>query len=409
MQERAIEPPEPPAPPAPPTASDRAGNPSELAAWLRLAAVPGLGPVTAGRLLGRFGTPAQLFAADPDALAALIPLRVATALLARPDAAVAAQIERSLAWAAQPGHHLVPRDDPRYPPLLRATADPPLVLHAQGRIDLLGAPQVAIVGSRHASAQGRLHARAMARDLALAGVTVTSGMALGIDAAAHEGALEGAGSTVAVIGTGCDQVYPPAHRGLAARIVEAGLMVSEFPLGTAPLAGNFPRRNRIIAGLARGVVVIEAAARSGSLITARLALEEGRDVCAMPGPVHAPLARGCHRLIKDGAALVEDATDVLAVLALEPVGAIPPQADRSDRARTTATASHPARAALDAEPARVLAVLAQCEHADPAPPDFDRLAAVSGLPAADLAGVLLELELGHRITRLAGGRYQGLE
>jgi len=378
--------------------------PAELAAWLRLADVPGLGPILAGRLLTHFGSPAHLFAADPDALTALLPARVATALLARPDAALQERIEAALAWAEQPGHHLLHRHDPRFPRLLRETADPPLLLYAHGRIDLLDAPQVALVGSRHASVNGQHQARRMAAELSAAGFTVTSGMAQGIDAAAHDGALQGAGSTIAVVGTGIDQVYPRVHRELAARIVEAGLMLSEFPLGSAPVAANFPRRNRVIAGLARGVVVIEAAARSGSLITARLALEEGRDVCAMPGPVQAPLARGCHRLIKEGAALVEDAADVMAALGLVP--RIPHAADwRNAALPAGATRSTVASAPLAGAPAQLMALF----EADGALPlEFDRLCAHSGLPAASLAGALLELELAQRITRLAGGRYQRL-
>lgn len=359
--------------------------------WLRLAATPGVGAILAHRLLDRFGLPAHIFAAPVAELAQCVGPALAAHLLTAPDAGQQDLIARARAWAAQPGHHLLTLIDPRYPAQLLEIADPPLVLYAVGRIDLLAAPQWALVGSRRATPHGLRHARQFALALAQAGLTITSGLAHGIDGAAHAGALEGAGSTVAVIGTGCDLCYPPAHRDLARRIAEDGLIVSELPPGTPPAAGNFPRRNRIIAGLARGVLVVEAAARSGSLITARLAAEQGREVGALPGSPTAMLARGCHQLIKDGAALVEEPADILALLGWP--------AARHGAPQPGAVATTPA---LDGTAARLFTLIG------PDPVGFDQLVVHSGLAPEGLAGHLLELELGERITRLPGARYQRL-
>lgn len=363
-----------------PAVPDRA----RLTAWLRLASTPGLGTTGLQALLDRFGSPAAIFAAPPDALAAHVRRNLADALAAPPDAPLAALIERTLEWAAQPGHHVLTLDDSRYPQRLLDGGAPP-VLYALGRIDLLQAPQVAIVGSRKASPQGALHARQFAAELSAAGLTITSGLAYGIDAAAHEGALCGAGSTVAVIGTGIDRVYPPAHHGLTQRIAESGVVVSEFPLGTPPVASNFPRRNRLIAGLARGVLVVEAAARSGSLITARLAAEQGRDVYAIPGSIQSDLARGCHQLIRAGAALVESAADVLAELGWTDIPAAP---------------AAPAAPATDPDP---LLDLLGGETLR-----FDELALRASLPADVLTTRLLLLELTGQVARLPGDRFQRL-
>jgi DNA processing protein len=278
-------------------------------------------------------------------------------------------------------------------------ADPPPLLYAIGRIDLLAQPALAIVGSRSATQQGAATAESFAAGLARAGLTVVSGLALGIDAAAHRGALKAAadgarGSTIAVVGTGIDLVYPASNRPLTEQIRREALVLSELALGTPAIAHNFPRRNRLIAGLARGVLVVEAALRSGSLITARLAAEQGREVFAIPGSIHSPVAKGCHRLIKDGAKLVESVQDILEELRLE-AGAIA----ASDAAATMQTATH---ADLPAAQAGVLAALGH----DPV--DLDQLAQRTQRPAGELTALLLELELAQHVERLPGNRYQRL-
>jgi DNA processing protein len=271
------------------------------------------------------------------------------------------------------------------------------LLYAKGRLELLRRPAIAIVGSRNATAQGIANAEAFARSLSAAGYVIVSGQALGIDTAAHRGALGGEGSTIAVIGTGADIVYPARNHDLAHAIARDGLILSEFPLGTPALAQNFPRRNRIISGLSRGVLVVEAALRSGSLITARLAGEQGRDVFAIPGSIHSPLSKGCHTLIKQGAKLVDSAQDVLDELGGPAVAASAGQA-------RGAFAPEPASAAPD--DADVSAVVTAMGYDAVG---FDALLERSGLAAERLAALLLELELAGRVSPLAGGKYQRLE
>ena len=283
----------------------------DIADWLRLAGVPGLGPQRQRDLLAAFGLPVHIFAASRNALAAVVGGEAASAVLATPPDAA---IERTLAWAAEPDSHILTLGDPAYPHSLFDIADPPVLLYVKGDPALLSRPGIALVGARSSTAGGEANAEAFARALAGHGLVVVSGLALGIDAAAHRGALAagsaGAG-TVAVIGTGIDRIYPARNATLAREIAASGAIVSEFALGTPPLPHNFPRRNRLIAGLAEGVLVVEAALGSGSLITARLAAEHGREVYAIPGSIHSPLSRGCHRLIRDGAKLVETAEDVI--------------------------------------------------------------------------------------------------
>ena len=276
-----------------------------LACWLALHRTPGVGPVTFARLLTQFTDPEAVFTKLNTA--ENISARTRSALL-EPDWN---QIEQDLAWFDEPDRHIITLQDPRYPALLKQIADPPSLLFVQGDVDLVSQWQIAIVGSRNPSASGRDTAYEFARYMAQMGLTITSGLAMGIDAAAHQGALAGQGKTIAVIGTGLDRVYPAKHRDLAHDIASAGAIVSEFALGTAPRAENFPRRNRIISGLSLGTLVVEAALQSGSLITARMALEQGREIFAIPGAIHNPLARGCHQLIRDGAKLVETAQDIL--------------------------------------------------------------------------------------------------
>jgi DNA processing protein len=360
---------------------------AERAAWLRLTATAGLGPRTARHLLSSFGLPDAIFAAGPEALRRAVPEPLAQLLAAAPTPEVQSLIDATEHWlAASPQHALVTLADAAYPQLLLATADPPPVLYAVGRLELLQRPSLAIVGSRNATRQGVLHAEAFAAALARSGVTIVSGLALGIDAAAHRGALDADSDagTIAVVGTGVDAIYPASNRALTHRIRAEGLVLSEFALRTPAIAHNFPRRNRIIAGLARGVLVVEAALRSGSLITARLAADAGREVFAIPGSIHSPLARGCHRLIREGAKLVESAQDIAEELGL-------------DRPATAAEA--PATTGPHAE------LLDLLGH-DPV--DLDTLAQRSGRDAATLAADLLELELAQDVERLPGNRYQRL-
>ncbi len=310
-----------------------------------------------------------------------------------PGHADPAGIERDLAWLAAPGRTLLTLDDPRYPPQLAAVPGCPPALFVLGDPAVLSLPQLAIVGSRAATAAGRETAFEWASVLGAAGLAITSGLAIGIDAAAHRGAMDAGGVTIAVCGTGPDRIYPEEHAALAGKIAERGALVTEFPTGSGPHAHHFPQRNRLMSGLARGVLVIEAAARSGSLITARLAGEQGRDVMAVPGSIHNALARGCHRLIKDGAALVESPEDVLAALGL------PPLAMRmNSRMDATDDGENPA-GRLDSGAEIMLNALGF------GPADLDRLVERTGLAAATAVSTLQMLELAGRVESLAGGRY----
>jgi DNA processing protein len=351
--------------------------------WLRLTLVPGVGGETRRHLLKTFGLPETVFAAGLSTLRGAVGIPLADQLLAHD---CDAQIAAAMAWAEQPGNSIITLADAEYPRTLLTTADPPVLLYVKGDVALLNRPGFAIVGSRNATKQGEMNAEAFAAALSGAGLTVISGLALGIDAAAHRGGLAAKGSTIAVIGTGADRIYPSGNEVLARLIAESGAIVSEFPLGTSPLAANFPRRNRLIAGLARGCLVVEAAERSGSLITARLAAETGLDVFAIPGSIHSPLSKGCHKLIKQGAKLVESAQDILEELRWEAV--VAPVPDRPDPD--------------DADNARLIEAIGY----DPV--DLETLAGRTGLTAEQLLAVLLPLELDGRISQLPGGRYQRL-
>jgi DNA processing protein len=355
-----------------------------LASWLKLALTPGIGPATLRRVLRQFGLPHEVLARPRRELEGFL----APEVLARLQSdELEALVARALAWAAEPAHRIVTLADDDYPKLLLEIPDPPALLFAAGRAELLARPALAIVGSRNATPQGEANASAFARSLSASGLTIVSGLALGIDAAAHRGGLAAAGSTIAVLGTGIDVVYPQRNAALAAQIAEQGLLLSEFPLGTAPAAHHFPRRNRLISGLARGCLVVEAALASGSLITARAAAEQGREVFAIPGSIHSPLAKGCHALIKSGAKLVESADDVLAELS----GFRP-----SGYAATTKEPPAPPEAGL----------LAHMGH-DPV--DVDSLCSRAGMSAEQVSSELLRLELDGRVTALPGGLYQRLE
>ena len=360
-----------------------------LASWLQLALTPGLGPATLQRMLRQFGLPHAALARKRAELGAFTTPAVLAAL---DSEAVAQAVARTLAWAAQPGHSVITLADEAYPKLLLEIPDPPALLYARGRVDLLAGAALAIVGSRNATQQGEANAEALAKALSSAGFTIVSGLALGIDAAAHRGGLAGAGSTIAVLGTGIDVVYPSRNASLAAEIAERGLLVSEFPLGTAPAAQNFPRRNRLISGLARGCLVVEAALASGSLITARAAAEQGREVFAIPGSIHSPLAKGCHALIKAGAKLVESAEDVLAELS----GFRPSGYASTTLASTT-------KELPETQDAGLLA------HMGHDPVDVDALCSRAGMSAEQVSSELLRLELDGRVAALPGGLYQRLE
>lgn len=369
----------------------------DLEAWFRLAHAPGVGRSAARALLAAFGSASAVLAAPPAARRAVVPERVAAALeqvaLEQADALQAVQ-----RWLAEdPAHQVITLGDTRYPPALLQTADPPVLLYADGDPTVLARPSIAIVGSRHATPAGLQHARAFAQELAAAGWTVVSGLARGIDAAAHEGALQGQGLTAAVVGTGLDTVYPTAHRALARRIADRGVVISEFAPGTPPLAAHFPQRNRIIAGSCAGVLVVEAALQSGSLITARMAAEAGREVFALPGSIDSPQSRGCHALIKQGAKLVETLEDILDELA--PGGAARrPSGDVADRDGTLDREEADEGGAAASDP-----VLRALGH-DPA--TLDALCARLGWPVPELSARLLELELRGDVARLPGGLYQ---
>jgi len=355
-----------------------------LASWLQLTLTPGFGPATIRQLLKQFGLPENVLALKRAELARLAP---AEALRALDSDDVARSVEHALEWASRPGCAVVTLADENYPKALLEIADPPTLLYARGRMELLGAPAaLAIVGSRNATTQGERDAERFARALGEAGLTIVSGLALGIDAAAHRGGLAAKASTIAVLGTGIDITYPARNAALFEEIAAKGLLLSEFPLGTKAAAQNFPRRNRLISGLAQGCLVVEAAPASGSLITARAAAEQGREVFALPGSIHSPLAKGCHALIKAGAKLVESAEDVLAELS---------GFRRSGFASTSA-------------PQRTTGEEPLLAHMGFDPIDVDSLCARSAMPAEQVNAELLRLELAGRVAALPGGFFQRL-
>ena len=404
----------------------------ELAAWLRLTLTPGVGNGSARKLLAAFGLPESIFTQPISTLAQVVSRKQATSLNTEPPE-LTALLETTWSWleADRQQRRIVVLGNPTYPPSLLTIEDPPLMLYllggqrnestgnsenegsnspsalvqyAQTAIDLIAnslASSIAIVGSRNPTPQGAANARHFAKAFSEAGLTVVSGLALGVDGAAHEGALDGLGpndnrlATIAVVGTGLDRVYPKSHRDLAHRIAENGLIISEYPLGTPPLAENFPRRNRLIAGLAQGTLVVEAALKSGSLITARLAAEQGKDVFAIPGSIHSTQARGCHALIKQGAKLVESAQDVLEELKIP----LPKQSTASS------SASHEDSTEADDLSDAENGLLAALGF-DPV--GLDALQARTGIPTAQLQADLMTLELEGLVSRLPGGLFQRL-
>ena len=369
-----------------PEASSADGNGASAPAhWLRLTLAPGIGNAGQRKLLSRFGLPGHIFEASRSALRDVVGDKAACVLLDNPHRD---EIAQALAWSATPGNRLLTLADSDYPPALLQLADAPTLLYASGDLASLQTPAIAIVGSRSATPGGIDNAKRFASHLAGGGWSVVSGLAAGIDGAAHQGALDVGGRTIAVVGTGLDRVYPARHHTLAHAIRARGLLLSEYPLGTAPLPGNFPRRNRLIAALGNGLLVVEATRDSGSLITARLAGELGREVFAIPGSIHAPQARGCHQLIRQGAKLVETAADIL-----EELGAPSPSIHSPDTgdAAESEHAPHPVLTALGHDACAL-----------------DTLTQRSGLTADALLAILLELELAGHVASLPGGRYQRL-
>jgi DNA processing protein len=350
---------------------------AELAAWIELSLVPGLGDQKFRSLLSTFGLPTRILNATRSQLGRVIPEALAARILERNRGP---EVENTLLWAAQAGHVLLTLADTEYPKQLLEIPDPPALLYVTGNVKLLSSSALAVVGSRNATPQGIKNAQSFARTFSEAGFAIVSGLALGVDSAAHSGGLEGRGSTIAVLGTGIDIVYPRRNEELAAEIVSRGALVSEFPLGAPPNAANFPRRNRLISGLARGCLIVEAALDSGSLITARLAAEQGREVFAIPGSIHSPLSKGCHALIKQGAKLVESAQDVL-----EEFGG----ARAPDPTPSGSGASHELLDRMGFDPF-----------------DIDELIARSGLTTEVVSAILLQLELEGKIASLPGGLYQ---
>jgi len=360
----------------------------ELAGWLRLLETPGIGLESARRLLAALGSPDDVFKAPQSAWRALLSAEQAVALSAAPEH-LPALLARTLEWLqADPAHDVLTLADADYPAALLQTADPPLLLYLDGRRELLGARCIAVVGSRRPTGQGLDHARDFGQALSQAGLCVVSGLALGIDGAAHEGALKAAGGTIAVLGTGLDELYPRRHMALGARVATQGLLISEYALGTPALPPNFPRRNRIIAGLSLGCLVVEAALESGSLITARLASEAGREVFAIPGSVNSAMSRGCHALIRQGAKLVESVEDILEELPGQRA-APAPSATPSAQIQADADTAHPVLRAMGFDPISLDALMARC-----------------GWGAAELNAKLFELEMQGDVARLPGQLFQ---
>ena len=359
----------------------------DLESWVRLSLIPGLGDGVVRRLLVAFGGPQQILSATSAELAEFAGGGVAAAI--RKSGTDEGRLAAVADWLQDDANHIVTLADTTYPKSWLQIPDPPPLVYVKGRAELLGHDALAIVGSRNATPQGVANAEAFARTLSDAGLTIISGLALGIDAAAHRGGLAGTASSIAVVGTGLDVVYPARNRDLARQLAAQGALVSEFQLGTPAHGANFPRRNRLISGLARGCLVVEAAQQSGSLITARLANEQGKEVFAVPGSIHSPLSKGCHRLIKQGAKLVETAQDVLEELGL------PARNSHHAPAPTTATTDPRAQLLLD--------------QLGFDPCDIDSLSARCGLQNHVVAALLTRLEIDGRVAALPGGRFQRID
>lgn len=353
----------------------------ETLAWLRLGLIPELTPAGLRTLLAALSTPERICSADRATLASIVSDSAAAAIVRGPEPK---RLDAAQRWLEDPANQLVTLADGAYPRLLLEIPDPPAVLYLKGNPALLDRASLAVVGSRNATLQGCANAEAFSRELSEGGFTIISGLALGIDAAAHAGGLAASSSSIAVVGTGLDIVYPARNRDLAHRLAEEGALVSEFALGTPALASNFPRRNRLISGLSRGCLVVEAALKSGSLITARYALEQGREVFAIPGSIHSPLSKGCHLLIKQGAKLAESSQDIL-----EEFGSAVHNRGTTFTSTDEVVPDDPMLTALGFDPI-----------------DLDTLCQHSGLTPETASAMLLTLELEGVVSRLPGGKFQ---
>jgi DNA processing protein len=372
-------------------ASGNGINTETLIDWLTLYHAPGIGPASYHQLLEHFPDPADILNAASGQLRQFGLPDSSIDALRQPDSTA---IERDLEWQAKPGNRILTCRDPDYPALLQEISNPPPLLYIHGNVEVLQEPQLAMVGSRNPTAAGRQTAVDFARHLSAAGLVITSGLALGIDAAGHQGALDAGAPTIAVMGTGLDRVYPAGNRDLARRIAGIGVLVSEFPPGTPPRAEHFPRRNRIISGLSLGTLVVEAAIRSGSLISARYALEQGREVFAIPGSIHNPLARGCHHLIRQGAKLVETAQDIMDELG--------PLATAFDPTAMPATDQ-------DTQPQLADDYAQLLESIGFENTSVDMLVETTHLTPAEVSSMLLQLEMNGYIAASPGGFYNRLK
>lgn len=355
---------------------------SEKLLWISLGNIYGLGSQAFCQLLQKFGSPANIYAASQQQLREIVSDKIASEINKGIDEALLVDIAL---WLSQPNNHLITLADAEYPQALLEIADPPPFLYAKGHLALLNQPSIAVVGSRNASVQGEKNAEAFAYDLSQQGLCIVSGMALGIDGAAHRGALRAKGSTIAVVGTGLNIVYPAKHRDLAHQIVEHGLIVSEFALGTPSKPQNFPKRNRIISGLSLGCLVVEANLQSGSQITARLAAEQGREVFAIPGSIHSPMSKGCHQLIKQGAKLVDCIQDIIDELKITH----PLSINQTSVDAPKPGDEHPMLKVMGFEPITL-----------------ENLVNLTGLTVSEVSSMLMLLELEGSVASLAGGKYQ---
>lgn len=362
--------------------SDRSKDIDEKLLWISLGSISGIGSQTYCQLLKAFGSPASIYAANGKQLREIVSANIASEITRGFDPETLAQTRQ---WLLQENNHLVTLADPEYPKSLLEIADPPPFLYAKGNLDLLNQPGIAIVGSRNASVQGEKNAEAFAYELSAYGLCIVSGLALGIDGASHRGALRAHGSTIAVVGTGMDIVYPAKHRELAHQIAEHGLIISEFDLGTPSKPQNFPKRNRIISGLSLGCLVVEANLQSGSQITARLATEQGREVFAIPGSIHSPLSKGCHQLIKQGAKLVDCLQDIVEELDLKRNESSTPLTDKQIQHDT----SNPVLEVMGYDPV-----------------SLENIVALSRLTVSEVSSMLMLLELEGKVAALTGGQFQ---
>lgn len=351
-----------------------------LRAWISLSLIRGLSGGSARLLLKHLGSPEEVIASSLSTLSTFVKPDIAQLVC---SGISDQQLNATLNWLSDENNHIVTLADSDYPQSLLNISDPPILLYAKGRTDLLNKPSLAVVGSRHATPQGKKHSETFSAALGNAGLTIVSGLAHGVDAAAHLGGLSTTASSIAVVGTGLDKVYPAANRDLAHQLAKEGIIISEFPLGTPPLAGNFPRRNRLISGLSLGCLVVEASLHSGSLITARLALEQGKDVFSIPGSIHSPQSKGCHALIKQGAKLVETSQDIL---------------DELNGAWV--------KGSKDFQSDELNSEFFQFIGDDPV--DIETLSKRSGLTVGELSAMLLSLELSGQVCSLPGGLYQRL-